>query len=64
MKTVLLLLAVVAGGWLVAILAIALFIFFVALVAWVVMTLRSAKEEGPEQANRSPVKRLVEQEQI
>lgn len=63
MKSVLILLAVVALGWLAAILAIALFIFSVSLVAGVVITFRSAKGEKQKPADRAPVKRLVEQEQ-
>lgn len=63
MKTILLLLAVVALGWLAAALAIAGFIFFASLGAWVVITCRSAKGKKQEQPDRSRVKRLVEQEQ-
>ncbi len=63
MKPVLILLAVVALGWLGAAFAIALFILFVSLIAGVIITLRSAKGEKRKQADRSPVKRLVEQEQ-
>ena len=63
MKPVLILLAVVVLGWLGAVFALALFILFVSLVAGVIITLRSAKAEKQKQADRSPVKRLVEQEQ-
>lgn len=63
MKIVLVLLGVVFLGWLAAVLAIALFIFFVSLVAWVVITLRSPNGKKEKPAERSAVKRLVEQEQ-
>lgn len=63
MKTILLLIAVVALGWLTAILAIALIIFSASLVAWAVITFRSARENKQDRADRSPLKTLVEQEQ-
>ena len=58
MKPVLLLLAVVAFGWFVAILAIVLFIVFVSVVAWIVITFRSATRKQRERIDHSPA-RLV-----
>jgi uncharacterized membrane protein affecting hemolysin expression len=64
METVLLLIAVVVLGWLLAIVAIVLLIFFVSLVAGIAMILRSVKRERQKQVDRLGRKGLIEQEQI
>ena len=63
MKVVLMLMAVVGLGVVVAILAIVLLILFVTLVGWIVITFRSATRKEQERVGRSPVRRRVEQEQ-